>query len=102
MTGRLRRVGIRVVVCLASYVGCYTTLSTTGRYVVRPSGERRWSHGLAVMDTSLWTPRFMHWERRKQIDGKYIMDGNPLAWFFLPLLQLDRTFVHPTGRYYDE
>lgn len=91
-----RRWLVSLSMMFALYVGSYAALSACGRYVVRPSGERRWpGTGMAVMDTSLWTPAGVRWERRRSVTGDSIFDGNLLGWCFLPVLWVDRTAIHP-------
>ncbi len=92
-----RRWLVSLSMMFALYVGSYAVLSACGRYVVRPLGERRWpGTGMAVMDTSLWTPAGVRWERRRSVTGNYVYESDPLGWLFLPLLSLDRRYVHPT------
>lgn len=75
-----RRWLVSLSMMFALYAGSYAVLSACGRYVVRPSGERRWpGTGMALMDTSLWTPAGVHWERRRSVTGKSIHDGDPLG-----------------------
>lgn len=88
---------ISLAIMLSLYVGTYSVLSANGRYIMRPSGERRWNQtGMALMDTSLWTPAGVSWDRRRSVTGKYVYESDPLGWLFLPLLSLDRRYVHPT------
>lgn len=82
---------------LTAYVMIYAILSAIGGYKVRHSGELRYAAtGLGVMDTTIWYPAGVEWYRRKTIDGKYVIDSNPLGWLFLPALLVDRNLVHPT------
>ena len=54
-----------------------------------------------MFDLSLWCPAGMRWERRKSISEKYIIDADPLGWFYLPLLSADRRWFHPTTSVFD-
>ncbi|MBI1344648.1 hypothetical protein GC163_00015 [bacterium] len=85
------------------YVATYLTLSVNGKYVRRPSGERRYAgFGLAAWDRSLWQPVGVRWERRRDITGEYVTDGNELGWLFLPMLIIDRTWFHETHSLYED
>lgn len=96
---RLGPLGLMLVM-FSLYVGSYSVLSATGRYLGRPSGEIRYANNFAVTDLSLWCPRIVIWERRKSISGEYIIDANLAGWFYFPLIQLDRMLFHPTGHYF--
>ena len=98
---RLRKIGVNFALLLSFYVGSYALLSACGSYRGRPSGEMRYGFGLAVTDLSLWCPAGMIWERRKSIDGEYVIDADLAGWFYYPLIQLDRTWFHPTENYFD-
>ena len=92
----LRRKALLAVVALALYIGSYAVLSLNGGYRWRPSGEHRYGFGMAMFDLSLWCPAGMHWERRKSVSGDYVIDADPLGWFYLPLISADRRWFHPT------
>ena len=87
---------------LACYVSSYSILSVNGEYRSRPSGEYRYEGiGLAILDLHLWCPAAMHWERRKSVSGEYIIDADPLGWFYLPMIKTDRAWFHPTTSIFD-
>ncbi len=86
----------KLVLSLATYVAIYVSLSAFGAYRLKISGERRYAGiGLGLMDTDYWYPAGIEWRRWKDVSGKYRIDANPLGWFFLPLIFVDRQLVHP-------
>lgn len=87
------------LVVAALYVGSYVALLAAGRYVPRPSGELRYENGFALLDRHEWRPAGLVWHRWRGITGRYIVDGNPPGWFYLPLLLIDRRLVHPTSEW---
>lgn len=96
-----QRRAFKIAIILAIYVGSYSILSANGQYYGRPSGKRRLSFGWAITDLYVWFPAGMTWERRKSISGDYVIDADPPGWVYLPLLLIDRKWVHPTGHYFD-
>jgi len=77
-------------------------LSSTGEYVRTDSGVLRWTHsGLPRIDVEQWQPRFMFWQRFQKIDGRSIVRGDILGYFYAPLISLDQRFIHPTRRLHD-
>ena len=96
-----QRKSFRTAVVLALYIGSYSILSANGEYRWRPSGKHRYGFGMAMSDLSLWSPAGMHWERRKSVSGEYIIDADPLGWFYLPLIAADRRWIHPTTSVFD-
>lgn len=85
-----------VLMFLGFYVGTYVTLSAHGEYRPRPSGERRYSNGLAAFDLRIWYPYGMRWQRWKSVSGEDVVDSDLLGWFYLPMIILDRHWFHPT------
>jgi len=96
-----RRKLVLVGMVLGLYLGSYAVLSANGRYYARPSGEIRYGFGMAVFDLSVWFPAGVIWERRKGVSGEYIIDANVAGWFYLPLLAVDRRWIHRTTNVLD-
>ncbi len=84
-----------LVIVLSAYVGIFLLNSFLGGYWLVPErdGRDKYSFGLSITAAILWQPRFGH-----ESLGHWDYPGA----VFLPLIRLDRKFIHPTLYMSDE
>jgi hypothetical protein len=102
MTWRRRAIAIFIVIVL--YAGSYSVLSAQGDYFWSQSGKLRYNNGtgLAVTDCVVWQPRWLYCEPFVNVYGTSTSRGTVLGYFFMPLLQCDRKWIHPTKPHFSD
>jgi hypothetical protein len=81
---------------VSAYIGSYVVLSGGGEYRASQTGTLRYLGGLSVTDAYHWQPRFMSWERFRDVSGKDTSRGDLLGYFYSPLIRVDRAWRHPS------
>ena len=87
-----------VVVAAVLYLAVYAVLSVTGGWIVAESGKYR-PMVLAASDIFLWQPRYGECEWFVGVDGRAVLRGDDLGYFFAPLILLDQACLHQTLTY---
>ncbi len=102
---RRKRWIVRLVIAaclLLAYVGSYVPFSAVGDYRASQTGKLRYFNGLSVTDVYHWQPRFMWWEPFHDVYGKDTSRGDPLGYFYSPLIRIDRAWRHPSQHLFEE
>ena len=86
---------------LLTYIGSYVALSAAGGYRASQSGRLRYSFGFSVTDVYHWQPAVGRWEPFRDISGRDTTRGDPLGYFYSPLIRLDRKWRHPSRYVFD-
>jgi hypothetical protein len=84
-----RRVLVSIPCVAIIYIGSYAANSVLGGYWLKPErdGKHRWGMGLSMHTAILWQPAYGY-------SARYNSDF--LGSFYMPLVALDRAWVHPT------
>lgn len=96
LTWRKRAVVLLIVA--VGYIGSYSTLSALGGYYISRSGKLRYNNGagLAMSDCYVWHAKGTYWEPFVDVSHVSTSHGTFFGYFYLPLVQCDRKWVHPT------
>lgn len=99
---RIKRIFIVCGALLLLYIASYVVLSAMGSYRWSQSGRLRYSFGLSVTDIEIWSPRGMTWEPFRNIYGADTTRGDLLGYLYSPLIALDRAWLHPTIKIFEQ
>lgn len=93
-----KRVLFFIVAIFIAYVSSYCILSINGSYYLTQSGQIRYNTGLSVTDIEQWQPKYARCQLFRDINGRLVLRGNALGYFYSPLILLDQKLIHPTKR----
>ena len=99
---RVVRLFLAAIALTILYVGSYVILSARGEYVWSQTGKLRYTFGLSVTDIVIWDPAAAHWEPFRDIYGNDTSRGEPVGYFYSPLIRLDRKWWHPSHEIFAE
>jgi len=90
-----RRVRFSFLIFIAVYIGIYAVLSSGGHYVDNVTSEEKIGiFCLCASDRDEWQPKAVI--VTGDSDSHFSLFANPSGYFFMPLVYVDRLWIHHT------